>query len=264
MVSDVPEGEGGDLEEFTFASSASGGTAQRTALVWTPPGYDADRSQGYPVFFLQHGGGQNYTDWTEVGRAKQILDNHHRDGNLADMVVVMANGNGVNFPNELRNFLRPAVQDAYNVSDLPEHQALAGLSMGSGHTFSTIMAHPDEFGYAGMFSGFGSVPASADVETLNETLRLFAVRTGDITDFTYNFTLGLVDSLENAGIEHEFHIGYGPHGWDTWQRDLIAFAPRLFTPQTKDQCKKGGWQEFSAGHGFSNQGHCVSYVARRQ
>jgi enterochelin esterase-like enzyme len=261
MVSDVPEGESGNVEPLTFASSAVGG--QRTAYVWTPPGYDADRSVPYPVFFLQHGGGQSYTDWLEVGRARQILDNHHRDGNLADMVVVMGNGNGVNFPNELRNFLRPAVQEAYNVSHRPEHQALAGLSMGAGHTFSTIMAHAEEFGYAGMFSGFGSVPGSADADVINEALRLFYVSTGDITDFTFNATMNLRNSLLNAGIDHEFRIGIGPHGWDTWQRDLIDFAPRLFTPQTKDDCRKGGWQEFTAGHGFGDQGQCVSYIATR-
>jgi enterochelin esterase-like enzyme len=261
LVTDVPAGQGGNLDELTFDSSAAGG--QRTALVWTPPGYDPNRAQPYPVFFLQHGGGQSYTDWTEVGRARQILDNHHRDGNLADMVVVMGNGNGVNFPNELRNFLRPAVQDAYNVSTLPEHQALAGLSMGAGHTFSTIMAFPQEFRYAGMFSGGGTVPGSADPDLINESLRLYYVSTGDITDFTFNATMNLRNSLLNNGIDHEFRIGIGPHGWDTWQRDLIDFAPRVFSPWTKDDCKGGGWQEFRAGHGFSNQGHCVAYVATR-
>jgi len=264
LVSDVPEGEGGDLEAFTFASSAAGGTAQRTALVWTPPGYDPDRTQPYPVFFLQHGGGQSYTDWTEVGRARQILDNHHRDNNLADMVVVMANGNGVNFPNELRNFLRPAIQDAYNVSERPEDYALAGLSLGAGQTFSTIMAFPQEFGYAGMFSGFGTVPANADPDLINESLRLFYVGTGDITDFTFNATMSLRNSLLNSGIDHEFYIGIGPHGWDTWQRNLIDFAPRLFSPWTMDDCMNGGWRDFLAGHGFRNQGECVAYVATKQ
>jgi enterochelin esterase-like enzyme len=264
LVSDVPDGEGGNLEAFTFASSAAGGTAQRTALVWTPPGYDPDRAQPYPVFFLQHGGGQSYTDWTDVGRARQILDNHHRDNNLADMVVVMANGNGVNFPNELRNFLRPAIQDAYNVSERPEDHALAGLSLGAGQTFSTIMAFPQEFGYAGMFSGFGAVPASADPDLINESLRLFYVGTGDITDFTFNATMSLRNSLLNSGIDHEFHIGIGPHGWDTWQRNLIEFAPRLFSPWTKDDCSSSDWQDFRAGHGFRNQGECVAYVATKQ
>lgn len=38
------------------------------------------------------------------------------------------------------------------------------------------------------------------------------------------------------------------------------------TPVSKDDCKKGGWQEFTDADGqpFRNQGQCVSYVARTQ
>jgi hypothetical protein len=39
-------------------------------------------------------------------------------------------------------------------------------------------------------------------------------------------------------------------------------GPKL--PTSKDQCKKGGWQDFKDAEGerlFKNQGDCVSYVA---
>ncbi len=36
------------------------------------------------------------------------------------------------------------------------------------------------------------------------------------------------------------------------------FDPAL-TPETKDDCKKGGWQKFNAPS-FKNQGECVSFV----
>ena len=33
----------------------------------------------------------------------------------------------------------------------------------------------------------------------------------------------------NLGIRYDFAgITPGPHGWDTWQKNLIDFAPRLF------------------------------------
>jgi len=41
----------------------------------------------------------------------------------------------------------------------------------------------------------------------------------------------------------------------TW--DFEAPTPPPTVPQTKDDCKHGGWQEF----GFRNQGQCVSFVA---
>jgi hypothetical protein len=42
--------------------------------------------------------------------------------------------------------------------------------------------------------------------------------------------------------------------------DDITFG---FLPESKDDCKKGGWQEFTDHEGvpFKNQGDCVSYVA---
>ena len=42
--------------------------------VWTPPDYDPNRAEKYPVLYLYHGMGQNFASWTEVGRAAQILE----------------------------------------------------------------------------------------------------------------------------------------------------------------------------------------------
>ena len=47
----------------------------RRALVYTPPGYDSDPKQRYPVLLLQHGAGENETGWTRQGRTNFILDN---------------------------------------------------------------------------------------------------------------------------------------------------------------------------------------------
>ena len=122
------------------------------------PDYDPERAEAYPVFYLQHGGGQTWTDWVEVGFAAQILDNHYPKGNIVPMVVVMANGNGVNFPDEITQRITVAAEAQYNISSDGENRALAGLSAGSGATLSTLWAHPGEFAYIGAMSAFGSVP----------------------------------------------------------------------------------------------------------
>ncbi|HEX6327877.1 MAG TPA: alpha/beta hydrolase-fold protein [Jiangellaceae bacterium] len=228
---DVPADQRGEVTTMSYQSTA--GDQQRTAYVWTPPGYDPDREQPYPVFFLQHGGGQTWTDWIEVGFAAQILDNTYRVGDLIPMVVVMANGNGVNFPNELLQRIVPAAEAAYNVSSDPTERAIAGLSLGSGHALSTLFNFPGEFGYVGAFSAFGSVPASADVNAINEGTKLLRIYTGDIQDFTYRATLNLVSSLTNRGVDHEFApVIPGPHSWDVWQKALIDLLPRLFEDRT--------------------------------
>jgi hypothetical protein len=64
LLADVPEGQGGAIETMTYRSTVTRG--ERSALVWTPPGYDAGRSTPYPVLYLQHGSAQGYRDWVEV------------------------------------------------------------------------------------------------------------------------------------------------------------------------------------------------------
>ncbi len=210
-------------------TSTANGNPERSAYVWTPPDYDPERAEAYPVFYLQHGGGQTWTDWIEVGFAAQILDNHYAKGNIVPMVVVMANGNGVNFPNEITQRITVAAEAAYNVSSEGENRALAGLSAGSGATLSTLWAYPGEFAYIGAMSAFGSVPGNADVAAINDGTKLLRVYSGDVQDFTYGATLSLISSMTSRGVEHEFApIIPGPHSWDVWQKSLIDLLPRLF------------------------------------
>ena len=227
FTKDVAPEQRGDVAVMEY-DSISG--AKRQAYVWTPPNYDANRAEPYPVLYLQHGGGQTWSDWIQVGRAAQILDNHHARGTIADMVVVMGNGNGVDFPREITEAITTTAEAQFNVSSDGAHRAVAGLSMGSGHALSTLWAHPGEFGYVGAFSAFGNVPANADVQAINEGTKLLSIYTGDFQDFTYQNTLSLVGSLKNRGVNHEFNPEIpGPHSWDVWQKALIDFLPKLFT-----------------------------------
>jgi len=230
-TADVPQADRGAVSTLAYTSTAAG--QARSAYVWTPPGYDPEREEPYPVFYLQHGAGQSWTDWIQVGRAAQILDNHYRNGTIVPMVVVMANGNGVTFPNELRTRIAPAAEAAYNVSTDPSQRALAGLSMGSGHALSTLYAFPGEFAYVAGFSAFGNPPANANVAAINAGTKLLRIYTGDTQDFTYQNTLSLISSFNTRGINHEFApVIPGPHSWDVWQKALIDFLPRLFAADT--------------------------------
>ncbi|GAA4428977.1 hypothetical protein GCM10023169_30770 [Georgenia halophila] len=228
LVSPAAEGQGGEVQDMSYQSDVAG--EQRTALVWTPPGYDADRDEPYPVFYLQHGGGQSYTDWTEMGQAKNILDNHFLDGNLEPMVVVMGNGNVDDFTAELLNNIVPAAERQLNVSSEPQERALAGLSMGGFQTMQVLADEPGEFAYIGAFSAgfFGDAP-SLDVEAINEGTTLLRVYNGNRTDFTYDLVRSTLATFDRLGVDYEFDGWFeGPHGWDTWQHALIDFAPRLF------------------------------------
>lgn len=227
LLADVPEGQGGDLEVMTYQSTVAG--QERSAYVWTPPGYDPERAEPYPVFVLNHGGGQSWTDWVEVGRARQILDNLSIDGAIEPMVVVMPNGNVSNYPRELLENVIPVTEERYNISSDPLDRALAGLSAGGARTVSVLKAHPGEFAWIGTFAaGFGGT-AGVDAAAINSGTELYRLYTGDITDFTYGSVINSLPVLDQLGIEYEFNgVTVGPHGWDVWQQNLIDFAPRLF------------------------------------
>lgn len=233
LLTDVAAGEGGDLDVMKYQSSVAG--EERSAYVWTPPGYDADRAEPYPLFVLNHGGSQSWTDWVEVGRARQILDNLALDGSLEPMVVVMPNGNVSDYPAELRENVVPATELNYNISSDPHKRALAGLSAGAARTVSVLKAYPGEFASIGMFSGgFGSGDG-VDVDAINAGTDLLRLYIGDITDFVYGSMMSTLETLDELGINYEFNgVTPGPHGWDVWQKNLIDFAPRLFQNMPAD------------------------------
>ncbi|MDN3494842.1 alpha/beta hydrolase-fold protein [Planococcus sp. APC 4015] len=227
----VEEASRGAVTTMSYTSTA--GAQERSAYVWTPPGYDADREKPYPVLYLQHGGGQTWSDWIQVGKAAEILDNHYQRGTIVPMVVVMGNGNGVDYPKELLESIAPTAESDYNIGTEAADRAIAGLSMGSGAALSTLYTYPGELAYVGAFSAFSNPPASADVAAINAGTKLLRIYTGDIQDFTYQNTLGLITALTDRGINHEFApVIPGPHSWDVWQKALIDFLPRLFAADT--------------------------------
>ncbi|QOY90026.1 alpha/beta hydrolase [Paludibaculum fermentans] len=87
LPQDVPHGQ---VREIWYNSKVTG--TWRHALVYTPPGYDAQIKERYPVLYLQHGGGEDESGWTRQGRANFILDNLIAARKAKPMLVVMANG----------------------------------------------------------------------------------------------------------------------------------------------------------------------------
>ncbi len=173
---DVPHGQ---VREIWYNSKVTG--TWRHALAYTPPGYDTQVKERYPVLYLQHGGGEDESGWTRQGKANFILDNLIAARKAKPMIVVMANGYarraGQTVP-DLRGKgfgspeMRKAMQEMMsafeedvtqalipfidsNFRTLPdrEHRAMAGLSMGGMQTFHVTFNHLDLFSYIGGFSG---------------------------------------------------------------------------------------------------------------
>jgi enterochelin esterase family protein len=81
---DVPHGN--TLIKNYYAKSTN---QWRHIYMYTPPGYDKDITTRYPVFYLQHGGGEDERVWFEMGRTNVIMDNLIAEDKVKPMIVVM-------------------------------------------------------------------------------------------------------------------------------------------------------------------------------
>jgi enterochelin esterase-like enzyme len=256
---DVPHGE---IRTAWYRSNTL--DSLRSMHVYTPPGYDSG-TEKYPVFYLLHGGGDDDSGWSTIGRAGFIVDNLLAEKKAVRMIVVMPNGSlprPANMPrftpgstpspearaametfqnrftNELLKEIIPFTEAHYRVRTGPENRALAGLSMGGGQTLRVVTTNPDQFGHIAIWSAglFGGNPDEFEkrnesffkaADHVNKTVKLMSISVGD-KDFTLDGTKGLAALLEKNGIKHELHISGGGHTWINWRHYLNDLAPRLF------------------------------------
>lgn len=131
------------------------GTSTRTLGVYLPPGYDPNRAQPYKTIYLQHGSGQDQSDWLNIGSVPIIMDNLIADGQTEPAVIVTTNSQYMGsspYTTNLDGVIIPFVQSHYNVSTNRLDRAFAGLSMGASMTINIINNNPLRFGYYGVFS----------------------------------------------------------------------------------------------------------------
>jgi enterochelin esterase family protein len=266
LPQDVPHGQ---VRDVWYHSKVTG--TWRHALVYTPPAYDTQVKQRYPVLYLQHGGGEDETGWTRQGRANFILDNLIAAGKAKPMIVVMANGYarraGASVPDlrgrppgspemrkamqermsafedEVTQVLIPFTDSTFRTIPDREHRAMAGLSMGGMQTFHVTLNHLDLFSWIGGFSGalLPSADGKLDLRTafngamsdpaaFSKRVHLLWIGVG--TEEPERFRQGLRNlhtSLEEGKIQHIYSESPGTdHEWQTWRRNLLDFAPRLF------------------------------------
>lgn len=227
LLADAPEADRGEVSILTYHSTVA--NEDRNAYVWTPPDYDPARAEAYPLLVLNHGGGQSWGDWVEVGRAPQILDNLYRQGRIEPMVVVMPNGNVSNYQIELLDNVVPALSASYHVADDPQRRAIAGLSMGGMNSLVTWLTHPGVFAYVAAFSGGLFWTPQFDAAAVNAGTTLARIYVGDVSDFARDWVRSTMATLDAAGVEYEFAgESVGPHGFDVWSANLADLLPRLF------------------------------------
>lgn len=233
----------------------------RSMHVYTPPGYDASNAR-YPVFYLLHGGGDEDSGWSTIGRAGFILDNLLAAKKAKPMIVVMPNGSmprpnfvpgapqtpavmqaqreaQQKFVSELLDNVMPAVEKNYRTIANRENRAIAGLSMGAGQTLAVAPTHLDKFAWIGVWSGGVNAPATEDFltrnaaffaepEKTNKMVKLLWIGAGSNDTLAGPGTKHLAEILDQKGIKHEFHESEGGHTWINWRHYLNDYAQLLF------------------------------------
>lgn len=267
-LTDIPHGEVTHHVYESKLAAKDGYSTDRDLYVYTPPGYDAKRKETYPVLYLIHGFSDAANGWVEAGQANLIFDSLLHDGKVKPFVVVMPKGYGTmemietkatvrppalgvknqeTFSDQMLHEILPMVEARYNIARDPAHRAMAGLSMGGGHSQYTALNHPEVFGYVGMFSsGITSAVADIrgkDVDAATYDKAFKAMLPNIATQVPVKLlwiSCGTEDSL--ISVNHGFETWAktnlkgnvqvrdtpGMHTWMVWRDDLIAFTPLLF------------------------------------
>jgi len=226
----------------------------RRMVVYTPYGYEANKKAKYPVLYLLHGGGGDEEAWTSMGRAAQILDNLIEKGLAKPMIVVMPNGNPnqkaagtLGIAAEEMDRQDPKWQNAYVTSLVKEivpfidkeyrtvakasGRAIAGLSMGGGHTTSATILFPGVFNYICPLSCGIRESDHLDADLLGikkAGYKLYWIGVGKDDTMAYQGSLVLDKHLTGLDMPHTLYVSEDAHVWKNWRLYLNTFAQLLF------------------------------------
>ena len=207
------------------------------AFVYTPPGYEKDKSTKYAVLYLQHGLGEDETAWSNQGHANLIMDNLIAEGKTKPFIIVMTYGmtnevkwghmnefSIIPFQTVLVDELIPSIDAAFRTIAKSSHRAMGGLSMGGMETHAITLNKQDVFGYYALLSGGTYTPAEIKDK---QKVKLIFLSCGskERPDAVKNSAT----ALKEAGINAVSYISENTaHEFLTWRRSLHELAPLLF------------------------------------
>jgi len=241
--------------------------------VLLPKGYEAAKSEQYPVIYLLHGLYGKFTNWTEKTKVAEYAANY-------GFIIVMpegANGwytNSVSAPNDkyesyIIKELIPEIDKKFRTKADRTDRIIAGLSMGGYGALKFGLKYPELFTLVGSFSGAlktstftaedaGDIGKTADVvfgavgsETrrANDVFEIF-LGAGDARrkalpfiylscgteDFLFDSNREFDGLLRITKVAHEYRELPGVHDWVFWDdqiREFLAVAEQHLAGQKK-------------------------------
>ena len=231
-MKNVPHGK---VQQVLFWSESTQET--KRAFVYTPPMYDKNKKEKYPVLYLQHGWGEDETAWSNQGHANLIMDNLIAEGKAEPFIIVMTYGmtNGVrfgglggfnfkDFETVLVDELVPYIDANFRTRADKNHRAMAGLSMGGMETKNITLARPEVFGYYGLLSGGQYAP-----EEIKDAKQVKLIFQGCGSKESPDRIMSSTEALKAAGYNAHGYVSEGTaHEFQTWRRCLKEMAQLLF------------------------------------
>ncbi len=243
-VRNVPHG---DIRIKRYYSNVT--NSWRDFYMYTPPGYDQNTSEKYPVLYIMHGGGEDQSGWATQGKTDLIIDNLIAEKKAVPMIVVMADGNfplnafgseALNvFEKELKQNIVPFVEKNYRVKTDAKYRALAGLSMGGIQTLYAGVRNTDMFSYLGVFSSGWHANAKEisdpqyefmknNSEKINSNLKQFWITQGGKEDIAWKNCQIMLSKFDEMKIKYAYSEYPGGHTWPVWRNNVFKFAQLLF------------------------------------
>ena len=227
------------------------------AVVVTPDNYAAGTQ--YPVVYLLHGAGGNYSDWVKKGG--KVADN----ADLYNIIIVCADGGVTSwywdspvdptykYETYITKELIPFIDKSYKTIKSRNGRAITGLSMGGHGGLYLGIRHQDIFGAAGSMSGgvdirpfpknwdmakrlgdYATNPENWEKYTVTNQLHLLTPNSLAIIfdcgteDFFFKVNTELHDKMVERNIAHDFIVRPGAHNWPYWSNavnyELLYFS----------------------------------------
>jgi S-formylglutathione hydrolase FrmB len=220
-------------------------------VVITPDSYDTNTE--FPVVYLLHGAGGDYSSWIkQVPQLQQYANDHQ-------MIIVCPDGGRTSwywdspidekmqYETYVSKELISAIDSRYKTIATGEGRAITGLSMGGHGAFFLAIKHQDVWGAAGSQSGgvdirpfpnnwdmakrlgeYSEYPENWEKNTVINMLHLLSGRQTKLKmifecgtgDFFYDGNKRLHQKMLEMNIPHDYTERPGVHNWDYWRNSI--------------------------------------------